>query len=213
MQAIPCDLSSTISTGSFLTSETLDASPVDTGLSSDSTEDRVLKKTGSCPWSSLLPCTSRLRQENLSRASETWLPEGEAFLYKGSEIQQILEKCGGDLNSSSENNVHFQALAADLDLPEMERHFPNSCHRLFQPLEPSFDLDISSSISQYKISQDNREFRKTSTFSTESQNTSAFLDERNSSLNIQRGSLPSGLETNKSDAITSEEESLKENGT
>ncbi|XP_032063483.1 centrosomal protein of 295 kDa [Aythya fuligula] len=213
MQAIPCDLSSTISTGSFLTSETLDASPIDTGLSSDSTEDRVLKKTGSCPWSSLLPCTSRLRQENLSRAPETWLPEGEAFLYKGSEIQQILKKCGGDLNSSSENNVHFQALAADLDLPEMERHFPNSRHRLFQPLEPSFDLDISSSISQYKISQDNREFRKTSTFSTESQDTSAFLDERNSSLNIQRGSLPSALETNKSDAITSEEESLKENGT
>ena len=31
VQAIPCDLSSTISTGSFLTSETLDASPIDTG--------------------------------------------------------------------------------------------------------------------------------------------------------------------------------------
>lgn len=31
MQAIPCDLSSTISTGSFLTTETLDVSPVDTG--------------------------------------------------------------------------------------------------------------------------------------------------------------------------------------
>lgn len=77
-------------------------------MSSDSTEDRILKKMGSCPWSSLLPCTSRLRQENLSRAPETWLPEGATFLYKGSEIQQILEKCGGDLNSSSENNVHFQ---------------------------------------------------------------------------------------------------------
>lgn len=31
MQRIPCDLSSTISTGSFLTTETLDVSPVDTG--------------------------------------------------------------------------------------------------------------------------------------------------------------------------------------
>ncbi|EOB06271.1 Leucine-rich repeat-containing protein KIAA1731, partial [Anas platyrhynchos] len=172
-------------------------------------EDRILKKTGSCPWSIFLPFTSRLRQENLSRAPETWLPEGATFLYKGSETQQILEKCGGDLNSSSENNVHFQALAAELDLPEMERHFPNSHHQLFQPLEPSFDLDISSSISQYKISQDNREFRKTS---TESQDTSAFLDGRNSSLNIQRGSLPSGLETNTPNTITSEEESLKENG-
>ncbi|XP_035398569.2 centrosomal protein of 295 kDa isoform X1 [Cygnus atratus] len=207
MKAIPCDLSSTISTGSFLTSETLDASPVDTGLSSDSTEDRILKKPASCPWSS-----SQQRQENLSRAPETWLSEGEVYLYKGSEIQQILEKCGGDLNSSSENNVHFQALAAELDFPEMERHFPNSRHQLFQPLEPSLDFDISSSLSQYKISQDNREFRKTSTFSTESQDMSAFLDGRNSSLNIQRGSLPSSLETNKPDTITSEEESFKENG-
>ena len=31
MQAEPCDLSSTISTGSFLTTETLDVIPVDTG--------------------------------------------------------------------------------------------------------------------------------------------------------------------------------------
>lgn len=31
MQGIPCDLSSTVSTGSFLTSDTLDVSPVDTG--------------------------------------------------------------------------------------------------------------------------------------------------------------------------------------
>ncbi|XP_066845985.1 centrosomal protein of 295 kDa isoform X3 [Anser cygnoides] len=108
MKAIPCDLSSTVSTGSFLTSETLDASPIDTGLSSDSTEDRILKKPASCTWSSLLPFTSQQRQENLSRAPETWLSEGEVYLYKGSEIQQILEKCGGDLKSSSENNVHFQ---------------------------------------------------------------------------------------------------------
>ncbi|XP_066845984.1 centrosomal protein of 295 kDa isoform X2 [Anser cygnoides] len=212
MKAIPCDLSSTVSTGSFLTSETLDASPIDTGLSSDSTEDRILKKPASCTWSSLLPFTSQQRQENLSRAPETWLSEGEVYLYKGSEIQQILEKCGGDLKSSSENNVHFQALAAELAFPEMERHFPDSRHQLFQPLEPSLDFDISSSISQYKISQDNREFRKTSTFSTESQDMSAFLDGRNSSLNIQRGSLPSSLETNKPDTITSEEESFKENG-
>lgn len=78
------------------------------GLSSDSTEDRILKKPASCPWSSLLPFTLPQRQENLSRAPETWLSEGEVYLYKDSEIQQILEKCGGDLKSSSENNVHFQ---------------------------------------------------------------------------------------------------------
>ncbi|NXI65367.1 CE295 protein, partial [Anseranas semipalmata] len=213
MRAIPCDVSSTISTGSFLTSETLDASPVDTGLSSGSTEDGILKRTGSCPWNSSLPFTLQQRQENPSGAPETQVLEGEMCLYKGSRIQQILEKCSGDLNSTSENNTRFQALAAEFDFPEMERHFPNVCHQLFQPLEPSLDFGISSSSSQYKVSQDNREFGKTSKFSTESQDISTFLEVRNSSLNIQRGSLPSSLETSKSNNMTSEEESFKENVT
>ncbi|NXK46573.1 CE295 protein, partial [Chauna torquata] len=212
MQAVPCDLSPTISTGSFLTSETLDANPIDTELSSDSTEDQILKKTVSCPWNSSLLFTLQQRQENLSGAPETHLPEGEMYLYKGSQIQQILEKCSGDLNSSSQNNTHFEAPAAELDFPEMERHFPNFCHQLFQPLEPSLDFDTSS-VSQYKISQDNRELRKTSEFSTESQDMSTFLEVRNSSLNMQRGSLPSSLERNKPNNIPSEEKSFEENVT
>ncbi|KAM6098544.1 centrosomal protein of 295 kDa isoform 2-T2 [Theristicus caerulescens] len=133
MQGIPCDLSSTISTGSFLTSEILDVSPVDA------------------------------------------------------------------------------ALAAELDLPETERHFPNFHHQFFQPMEPSLDFDTSSSCSQYRIAQDSREFSKTSKFSTKSQDTSTFLEVGNCSLNIQRSSLPSSLETNGPNNITSEESSVKGN--
>ncbi|XP_059673083.1 centrosomal protein of 295 kDa [Gavia stellata] len=213
MQGIPCDLSSTISTGSFLTSETLDVSPVDTGLSSDSTEDQILREAASSPWNSSLPFTLQQRQENLSGASETQLPEGEMYLYKGSQIQQIVGKCTGDLNSYSEDNTRFQALAAELDFPETETHFSNFQHQLFQPLEPRLDSDTSSSCSQYRISQDGREFSKTSKFSTKSQDMSMFLQVGNSSLNIQRSSLPSSLETNGPSNITSEEESIKENVT
>ncbi|XP_076184419.1 centrosomal protein of 295 kDa [Aptenodytes patagonicus] len=212
MQGIPCDLSSTISTGSFLTSETLDASPVDPGLSSDSTEDRILRETASRPWNSLLPFTLQQRQENLSGVSETQLPEGEMYLYKGSQVQQILGNCTGDLNSYSEDSTRFQALAAELDFPQMERHFLNFHHQLFQPLEPSLDFDTSSSCSQYRISQGSREFSKTSKYSTRSQDMSTFLEVGNSSLYIQRSSLPSSLETNGPDNTTSEE-SVKENVT
>lgn len=50
------------------------------------------------------------------------------------------------------------ALAAELDFPETQRHFATFHHQLFQPLEPSLDLDSSSSSSsQYRVSQDNRE--------------------------------------------------------
>ncbi|XP_074906197.1 centrosomal protein of 295 kDa isoform X1 [Buteo buteo] len=211
MQRIPCDLSSTISTGSFLTTETLDVSPVDTGLSSDSTEDQILRKTASHPWNSSLPFTLQQRQKNLSGASETQLPEGEMYLCKESQVQQILGKCTGDLHSYSEDDTRFQALAAELDFPEMERPFLNFHHQLFQPLEPSLDSDISSSCSQYRISQDSREFSKTSKFSTKSQDVSTFLEVGNSSLNIQSSNLPSSLETNGLNNITSEEEAVKEN--
>ncbi|XP_066031788.1 centrosomal protein of 295 kDa isoform X2 [Chamaea fasciata] len=137
MQRIPCDVTSTVSTGSFSTREMLNASPIDT------------------------------------------------------------------------------ALATDLCFPEMERPFPNFHHQLFQPLEPSvddFDTSSSSSCSQYRISQNSREFCKTSEFSTESPDVSAFLEGENSGLNRQRSSLPSGLATNRQN-ITSEEGSARENDT
>ncbi|NXL51629.1 CE295 protein, partial [Podilymbus podiceps] len=213
-QEIPCDLSSTISTGSFLTSETLDVSPVGPGLSSDSTEDRILREAASRPWNSSRPLTLQQRQENLSGASETqFQPIGEMGLYKGSQMQQVLGKCTGDLNSYSGDNTPFQALAAELDFPETERHFPDFHHQLFQPLVPSLISDTSSPHSQYRISQDSREFSKASKSSTKSQDRSTFLEVGNSCLNIEDSSLSSSLETNGPKTITSEEESVKENVT
>ncbi|NXF74398.1 CE295 protein, partial [Sclerurus mexicanus] len=212
VQGIPCDLTSTVSTGSFSTSETLDASPVGIGLSSDSTKHGVLRETASSPWNSSLPLTLQQRQENLSGASKTQLSEGEMYLCKEGQTQQIPGKHTGNLNPYSEDNAHFQALAAELYFPEMERLFPDFHHQLFQPLEPSVDLDTSSSCSQCEISQDSREFSKTSKFSTKSPETFTFLEVGSSGLNVQRSSLPSCLETNGQNNIPSEE-SITENVT
>ncbi|XP_030921856.1 centrosomal protein of 295 kDa [Geospiza fortis] len=213
MQRIPCDVTSTVSTGTFSTSEMLNASPVDTGLSSDRREAGIVRKTGSHPWNSSLPFTMQQRQEILSGVSESRLSEGKMCFYKENQIQQILGRPTGNLNSYSEDNTHFQALATELCFPEMEGPFPNFHHQIFQPLEPSVDFDTSSSssCSQYRISQHSREFSKTSEFSTESPDVSAFLEE-NSSLKRQRSSLPSSLETNGQN-ISSEEGSVRENVT
>ncbi|NXJ59079.1 CE295 protein, partial [Rostratula benghalensis] len=210
VQGTPCDLSSTISTGSFLTSETLDASPLDTGLSSDGTEDQILRETANCPWKSSLPLTLKQRQENLSGVSETQLPKGEKYLYKGRRVQQVLRKCTEDLNSYLEDNTHFQAPAAEHDFPEMERDFPNFYHQLFQPLEPSLDLDTSSSSSQYRTSQESTEVSKTSKFSTKSQDVSPFLEVGNSSLNRPRRNLLSSLEAKGANSVVAAEESVNE---
>ncbi|NWW65335.1 CE295 protein, partial [Ifrita kowaldi] len=213
MQQIPCDVTSTISTGSFSTSEMLNASPVDTGLSSHS-KDGILRETANHPWNSLLPFTLQQRQENLSGASESQLSEGEMYFYKENQKQQILGRPTGNLNSYSEDSTHIQAPATELCFPDMERPFPNFHHQLFQPLEPSVDFDASSSsssCSQYRISQ-HREFSKASEFSTESP-LSTFLEVEDSGLNRQRSSLPHSLETNGQNNIASEEESARENVT
>ncbi|XP_056358260.1 centrosomal protein of 295 kDa [Oenanthe melanoleuca] len=215
MQQIPCDVTSTISTGSFSTSEMLKASPVNTGLSSDSREDGILRETRSHSRNSSLPFTLQQRQENLSGASESQLSEGEMYFYKENQIQQILGRPTGNLNSYSEDNTHFQALATEFCFPEMKRPFRNFHHQLFQPLEPSVDFDTSStssSCSQYRIFQHSREFSKTSEFSTESPDVSTFLEGENPGLNGQRSSLPSSLERNGQN-ITSEEGSARENVT
>ncbi|NWY24335.1 CE295 protein, partial [Pheucticus melanocephalus] len=212
-QRIPCDVTSTVSTGTFSTSEMLNASPIDTGLSSDSRQDGILRETGSHPWNSSLPFTLQQRQEILSGVSESQLSEGKMCFYKENQIQQILGRPTGNLNSYSEDNTHFQALATELCFPEMEAPFPNFHYQIFQPLEPSVDFDTSSSsCSQYRISQHSREFSKTLEFSTESPDVSAFLEEKNSGLNRQRSSLPSTLEANGQN-ISSEEGSVRENVT
>ncbi|NXG13194.1 CE295 protein, partial [Grallaria varia] len=203
VQGIPCDVTSTISTGSFSTSEMLDASPVGIGLSSDVAEHGILRETASSPWNSLLPLTLQQRQENLSGASKTQLSEGVMYLYKESQTQQIPGQHAGNLNSYSEDDTHFQALAAELYFPELERPFPDFHHQLFQPLEASVDLDTLSPCSQYAVSQDSREFSKTSKFSPKGPDT--FQGVGSSDLNVQRSSLPSCLEINGQNNIPSEQ--------
>ncbi|XP_039574506.1 centrosomal protein of 295 kDa isoform X1 [Passer montanus] len=214
MQRIPCDGTSTVSTGTFSTSERLNASPLDTGLSSDGREDGILRETGSHPRNSSLPFTLQRRQEHSSGASESQLSEGEMCFYKENQIQQILGRSTGNLSSCSEDSARFQALATELCFPEMEGPFPNFHHQIFQPLEPTVDFDTSSSssCSQYRISQHSKDFIKTSELLTGSPDVSTFLDEENAGLNGQRSSLPSSLEKSGQN-ISSEEGLVRENVT
>ncbi|NXA37209.1 CE295 protein, partial [Eudromia elegans] len=188
MEGGPCDSSSTISTGSFLTSEILDASPADTGLSSGSRDDQILRESASHPCSSLLPFNMQWRQEIFSGTS-------------------------GDVEASPEDNAPFQVPTAEFDFPEMERHVASFLHQHFQPLEPRLDLDISSSLSQYKTSQGSGEFSKTSRFSRKNEDTAVCVETRGPSLNMHRSSFPSHLETSKLDNTASDQESVKENVT
>ncbi|XP_067424365.1 centrosomal protein of 295 kDa isoform X2 [Emydura macquarii macquarii] len=214
-----CDYlsSTTISTGSFLTSERLDLSPANTELSSNSAEDRILRETASSPWNSSAsstPTTTQQRQENSSEVSEFQLPAEENFISNRSQIQQIIDKYTKDLNWLPENGISFHAPAVGLDFSDMEGNFPNCQHQLFQPLEPSPDFDISTSLSQCKISQDSKDFSKSLTFSTQSQDSSVFLEATTSSLKARSYNLHSCHSTNKLNNTTSQaEESVKENVT
>ncbi|XP_065437663.1 centrosomal protein of 295 kDa isoform X17 [Chrysemys picta bellii] len=214
-----CDYlsSTTISTGSFLASEKLDLSPANTELSSNSAEDRILRETASSPWDSSAyptPTTAQQRQENSSEVSEFHLPAEENFISNRSQIQQIIDKYTKDLNWLPENTISFHAPAVGLDFSDMERHFPNFQRQLFQPLEPSPDFDISSSLSQHRISEDSKDFSKSFAFSIQSQDTSVFPEATTSSLKARSYNLHSFLNTKKLNNTTSQaEESMKENVT
>ncbi|XP_053871621.1 centrosomal protein of 295 kDa isoform X2 [Malaclemys terrapin pileata] len=214
-----CDYlsSTTISTGSFLTSEKLDLSPANTELSSNSAEDRILRETASSPLDSSAsptPTTAQQRQENSSEVSEFHLPAEENFISNRSQIQQIIDKYTKDLNWLPENTISFHAPAVGLDFSDMERNFPNFQRQLFQPLEPSPDFDISSSLSQHRISEDSKDFSKSFAFSIQSQDTSVFPEATTSSLKARSYNLHSFLNTKKLNSTTSQaEESIKENVT
>ncbi|XP_065437660.1 centrosomal protein of 295 kDa isoform X14 [Chrysemys picta bellii] len=106
------------------------------------------------------------------------------------------------------------APAVGLDFSDMERHFPNFQRQLFQPLEPSPDFDISSSLSQHRISEDSKDFSKSFAFSIQSQDTSVFPEATTSSLKARSYNLHSFLNTKKLNNTTSQaEESMKENVT
>ncbi|NWI13509.1 CE295 protein, partial [Crypturellus soui] len=208
MEGGPCDSSSTISTGSFLTSEILDASPADTGLSSGSTEDQVLRESATHPWNSL-PFNMQWRREIFSGTSRDIEASSDNVPFQGNYHlgrQHVRFQF-------TKNNFFVTVPAAEFDFPEMERHVASFLHQHFQPLEPSFDLDISSPLSQYNIPQDSREFSKTSRFSRKSEDTTVCGEARGSSLNTHRSSFPSHLETCNLGNTASEQESAKENVT
>nr|XP_042711946.1 centrosomal protein of 295 kDa isoform X6 [Chrysemys picta bellii] len=106
------------------------------------------------------------------------------------------------------------APAVGLDFSDMERNFPNFQRQVFQPLEPSPDFDISSSLSQHRISEDSKDFSKSFAFSIQSQDTSVFPEATTSSLKARSYNLHSFLNTKKLNNTTSQaEESMKENVT
>ncbi|KYO43021.1 centrosomal KIAA1731-like protein [Alligator mississippiensis] len=215
LQEATCNLSSTtISTGSFLTSKKLDISPANSGLSSNNTEDRILRETVNSPWnSSASPMsTAQQGQGDSSEVSESQLPAEENVVSKRRSVQRIIDKYTKDFNWLPENNAAFHAPAVGLDLSDMERHFPHFHRQLFQPLEQSPDLDLSSSLSQYKISQDSKDCSKSSSFSTESQDTSTFLETTTSSRKMRNNNPRSCHEMKGLNKVSLQaEESLKEN--
>ncbi|XP_026535704.1 centrosomal protein of 295 kDa isoform X1 [Notechis scutatus] len=115
----------------------------------------------------------------------------EEMEYNGSKIQQIINKYRKDFSWSSLSNVSSgHDPAVGLDATDIERNFPNFHRELFQPLKPSSDFDISSTLSQCRISHSSKDLSKVSDLSKSQDLTSSTIEEgRNSTLFISRGNL------------------------
>ncbi|KAL7983255.1 hypothetical protein Chor_000131 [Crotalus horridus] len=120
-------------------------------------------------------------------------PSFEEMDYDGSKIQQIINKYKKDLGWSSLNNVSSDHdPAVGLDAADIERNFPNFHRELFQPLKPSFDFDICSTLFHCRISQNSKDFSKISDLSKSQDLTTSTLEEgSNSPLFLSRGKLSS----------------------
>ncbi|XP_039194045.1 centrosomal protein of 295 kDa isoform X1 [Crotalus tigris] len=120
-------------------------------------------------------------------------PSFEEMDYDGSKIQQIINKYKKDLGWSSLNNVSSDHdPAVGLDAADIERNFPNFHRELFQPLKPSFDFDICSTLFHCRISQNSKDFSKISDLSKSQDLTISTLEEgSNSPLFLSRGKLSS----------------------
>ncbi|ETE62959.1 Centrosomal protein, partial [Ophiophagus hannah] len=115
----------------------------------------------------------------------------EEMEYGGSKIQQIINKYRKDFSWSSLSNVSSgHDPAVGLDATDIERNFPNFHRELFQPLKPSSDFDICSTLSQCRISHSSKDLSKVSDLSKSQDLTSSTIEEgRNSTLFISRGNL------------------------
>ncbi|XP_015683707.2 centrosomal protein of 295 kDa, partial [Protobothrops mucrosquamatus] len=120
-------------------------------------------------------------------------PTFEEMDYDGSKIQQIINKYKKDLGWSSLSNVSSDHdPAVGLDAADIERNFPNFHRELFQPLKPSFDFDICSTLFHYRISQNSKDLSKISDLSKSQDLTTSTLEEgSNSPLFLSRGKLSS----------------------
>ncbi|XP_070605708.1 centrosomal protein of 295 kDa isoform X2 [Erythrolamprus reginae] len=127
---------------------------------------------------------SFLQKPDGSSKHPTSLLSFEEMEYDGSKIQQIIKKYRKDFSWSSLSNVssgHDPAIG--LDATDIERNFPNFHRELFQPLKPSSDFDISST-----LSQSSKDLSKVSDLSKSQDLTSSIIEEgRNSTLFPNRG--------------------------
>uniref|UniRef100_A0A8D0HGE6 Centrosomal protein of 295 kDa n=1 Tax=Sphenodon punctatus TaxID=8508 RepID=A0A8D0HGE6_SPHPU len=155
--------STTVSSGSFISGEKLEISPANTGPCS-AIEERshfscpAVKESSTSPQNvSVSPAADAYwRQQESSEVPESQLCVEEMFNSTKSQIQRIIDKYTKDLISPSEKHTGFHAPAVGLDLSDTEGNFSNFHRQLFEPLEPTPDLDISSSLSQCRIFQDSK---------------------------------------------------------
>ncbi|XP_058041120.1 centrosomal protein of 295 kDa [Ahaetulla prasina] len=115
----------------------------------------------------------------------------EEMEYDGSKIQQIINKYRKDFSWSSLSNVSSgHDPAVGLDAIDIERNFPNFHRELFQPLKPSSDFDLCSTLSQCRISHSSKDLSKVSDLSKSQYLTSSTIEEgRNNTLFLSMGNL------------------------
>ncbi|XP_078513089.1 centrosomal protein of 295 kDa isoform X2 [Lissotriton helveticus] len=138
-----CIFSTTISTGSIVTSEKADSSPGDTESSprtADPCSASFAQGLTSSPMS--LPVSVPLhppRRHELISANQESQPPAQKHR---SQIQQIIDKYTKDLEESFERNIPFHAPVIDLNFSHPSNE--NSNLQSFHFLEAQYDYDSSS---------------------------------------------------------------------
>ncbi|XP_053312073.1 centrosomal protein of 295 kDa [Spea bombifrons] len=170
----------TISTGSFLTSENADSSP---GVSEYMSELQrcnfsLIREASEASPPTVHP--SALHRTNGSRRSE-FSPSAQE---NRSQIHQIIEKYTKDLSASLERNLSFHAPASAVDISATEG---NQHSMVFHPLDPKPDFNISTP--SYALSNDSSSSPDNKPFSQTSSSSQVSLSQNRD----QSGRSSSGL--------------------
>ncbi|XP_068122910.1 centrosomal protein of 295 kDa isoform X2 [Hyperolius riggenbachi] len=125
----------TLSTGSFLTSEKADSSPANSDALSDLqrcnySAIREAHEGGFSPSAANREMQPDMRWRDYLHPAE-----------ERSHIQQIIDKYTKDLSVSLQRSLSFRSPEAALDISATDSHFPTT----FYPLDPKPDCDLSSS--------------------------------------------------------------------